>query len=217
LSTSYTYATLLAALQDTVEDDGAEYAAAIPNIIALAEDKILRDLNLELFDTVTALAFTAANPLLTKPTGAIATRSLHYTNAAGNLVLLEPRSWELVKDYWPKESTTTATPKYFSEYSATQYYIAGTPSGTNVVSARCIVRPAGLTSIVTTTWLSSYMGDLLFYACLTSSEQYLKADNRIAVWKDEYQTRFVKAEKELKQSDRSDYTPMTVTSERQTD
>jgi hypothetical protein len=216
VATAYTYATLVAALQDTVEDDGAEYAAAIPNIIALAEDKILRDLNLELFDTVTALAFTAANPLLTKPTGAIATRSLHYTNAAGNLVLLEPRSWEMVKDYWPKEATTTATPKYFTDYSPTQYYIAGTPSGTNVVSARCIVRPAGLTSIVTTTWLSSYMGDLLFYACLTSSEQYLKADARIPVWGREYQGRLEKAEKELKQSDRSDYTPMTVTSERET-
>ncbi len=216
MPSSYTYATLKAALQDTVEDDGTEYGAAIDNIIALAEDKILRDLNLELFDTVNTLAFTASNPVLTKPTGTIATRSLHYTNASSNFVLLEPRSWEFVKDYWPKSSTTTATPKYFAEYSATQYYIAGTPSGTNVVTARCIVRPAGLTSINTTTWLSQYMGDLMFYACLVSSEQYLKADNRIPVWGREYQTRFEKAEKELKQSDRSDYTPMTVTSERQT-
>lgn len=215
MATSYTYATLKAAIQDTVEDDGTEFASAIDNIIALAEDRILKDLNLELFDTVTSLAFTASNPLLTKPTGTIATRSLYYTNASSNFVLLEPRSHEFIMDYWPKSTTTTAAPKYYTDYSATQYYIAGTPSGTNVVTARCIVRPAGLTSIVTTTWLSTYMGDLMFYACLVASEQYLKADNRIGVWMGEYQDRMKKAEKELKQSDRNDYTPMTVTSERQ--
>jgi hypothetical protein len=212
---SYTYATLKAALQSFVEDNGTEFAAAIDLIIPLAEDRILKDLDLELFDTVTALAFTASNRLLTKPTGAIATRSLHYTNASNNQVLLEPRSWEFVNDYWPNAATTTATPQFYAEYSPTQYVIAGTPSGTNVVTARCVVRPAGLTSINTTTWLSQYMGDLMFYACLVVSEQFLKADNRIGVWQGDYAQRLASAKVELKQEDRVDYTPMTVTSERE--
>lgn len=216
MSSAYTYTTLVEALQDTTEDQGAEFLAALPNIIALAEDKILKDLNLELFDTVTALAFTANDPLLTKPTGTIATRSLHYTDAATKFKLIEPRSWEFVKDFWPNAAVTTADPRYFAEYSATQYYLAGTPSGTNVVTARCIVRPAGLTSINTTTWLSQYMGDLMFYACLVAAEQFLKADNRINVWKGEYKERLETADRELKQSDRNDYTPLTVTSERET-
>jgi hypothetical protein len=215
MSTSFTYATLLTALQTTVEDAGSEYVAFLPTAIQLAEDKILRDLDLELFDTVTPLAFTASTALLTKPTGAIATRTLHYTDATGNFQLLEPRSWEFVKDYWPKEATTTASPKYFAEYSATQYYVAGTPSGTNVVTARCVVNPAGLTSIVTTTWLSTYMGDLLLYACLVISEEYLKADNRIGMWKQDYNDRLASAKRVLKPEDRTDYTPITVTSERE--
>jgi hypothetical protein len=215
MSTSFTYATLVTALRDTTEDQGAEFLAYIPTAIQLAEDRVLRDLDLELFDTITALAFTATNPVVTKPTGAIATRTLHYTDVSGNFVLLEPRSWEFVKDYWPNATTTTASPKYFAEYSATQYYIAGTPSGTNVVTARCVVNPAGLTSIVTTTWLSQYMGDLLLKACLIESEQFLKADPRIPVWQADYAQRLAAATKILKPEDRVDYTPITVTSARE--
>lgn len=215
MATSFTYTTLKAALVDMTEETGSDYASFIDTIIPLAEDRILRDLNLELFDTVNTLAFTASNPLLTKPTGTIATRTIHFTDANGNFVLVEPRSWEQIKDYWPKAATTTATPKYYTEYSPTQWYFAGTPSGTNVVTARCVVRPAGLTSVNPTTWLASYMGDLLFYACLIVSEQFFKADPRIATWTTEYGLRLAAAEKELNYEDRSDYTPITLTSARE--
>lgn len=215
MASSFTYTTLVSALQAITEDQGTEYLAFIPTAIQLAEDKILRDLDLEYFDVVTPTVFTASNPLITKPTGAVATRSLYYTNATSNFVMLEPRSWEFIKDYWPKESTTTATPKYFAEYSSTQWYVAGTPSGTNVVTSRCIIAPTGLTSGNANTWLSNYMGDLLLYACLVVSEQYLKADNRLAVWSGDYEARLAGAKKVLKSSDRTDYTPITVTAERE--
>lgn len=215
MATNFSYTTLVAAIQAVTEEQGAEFLAYIPTAIQMAEDRILRDLDLEYFDVITASAFTASSPLVTKPTGATATRTLHYTDANGNFALLEPRSWEYVKDYWPKESTTTASPKYFAEYSSTQWYIAGTPSGTNVVTSRCIISPAGLTSGNPNTWLSNYMGDLLLQACLTESEAFLKADNRIVVWKGDYAERLQAAKKVLKQADRTDYTPITVTAERE--
>ena len=215
MSTSFTYNSLVAALQTTTEENGSEYLAFIPTIIQLAEDKILRDLDLELFDTITPLAFTAGNPLLTKPTGTIATRTIHYVNASNNRTLLELRSWEYVNDYWPNPATTTATPKYFAEYSATQWHIAGTPTGTNAVYARCVVRPTGLAVGNQNTWLSNYMGDLMLLSCLVSSEQYLKADNRIPVWKSDYTERLAAARVELRQEDRVDYTPMTTNTDRE--
>lgn len=211
MASSFTYATLTTTLQSLTEDGGTEFAAFIPTIIQLAEDKVLRDLDLEYFEVITATAFTASSPLITKPTGAIATRTLHYTDASSNFVLLEPRSWEWAKDYWPKESTTTADPKYFTEYSSTQWYVAGTPSGTNVVTSRCVINPTGLSAGTTTTWLSQYMGDLLLYACLIGSEQYLKADDRIPVWEAEYIKRLSGAAKILKPADRMDYSPVSST------
>jgi len=211
MSTSFTYATLTSTLQSMTEDSGTEFTSFIPTIIQLAEDKILRDLDLEYFEVITATAFTASTATVTKPTGAIATRTLHYTDADGKFVEIDLRSWGYVKDYWPTESSTTASPKYFADYSATQWYIAGTPSGTNVVTSRCVINPTGLTSDNTTTWLSQYMGDLLLYACLVCSEQYLKADERIAVWKTDYVERLSGAARILKQADRIDYSPVTST------
>lgn len=210
MAASYTYTTLKAALVSFTEDQGTEFAAAVDLIIPLAESQILRDLNIELFDTVNTLAFTASNPLVTKPTDMVATRTLHYTDGSGNFVPLDPKSWEFIKDYWPNASTTTAAPKYYTDYSPTQWYISGTPSGTNVVTARCIVRPTAMTSGNITTWIGTNLGDLLLYACLVSSEQFLKADTRIPVWKAEYTERLAGARGEFKLEDRSVYTPITT-------
>ena len=209
MATSYTYTTLKAALLSFTEELSTDtYADDIDKIIPLAEDKVLRDLDLELFDKTEAGAFTGSNAFLTKPTDLLSVRVMHYTDASGNFQLIEPRSWAVCKDYWPKVATTTATPKYFAEYDDTSWFIAGTPASGLTVTIRFISRPAGLTSSNTTTWLGTNVGDLLFYACLVTSEQYLKADDRIATWKTEYVERLTAAKFELKPETRSDYMPI---------
>jgi len=213
MSTTYTYTTLKAAILAFTEETATDVFATtdIDNVIPLAEDKVLRDLDLELFDVSAAGTFTASNAYLTKPTGIVALRTLHYTDASGKFQLLEPRAWAVCKDYWPKESTTTATPKYFAEYSDTSWFIAGTPASGLVVTARYIKRPTGLTSGNATTWLGTNVGDLLLYACLVGSEQYLKADERIVTWKTEYADRLTASKAELKPETRTDYSPVDPT------
>ena len=210
MASSFTYTTLKAALVSFTEDAGTEFASAVDTIIPLGEDQVLRDLDLELFDVTATTAFSAATATLTKPTGFLALRTLHYTDANSQEQLLLPKSWEFVKDYWPTSSTTTASPKYFADYSDTAWYIAGTPSGTNVVTVRYIKRPTGLSATTATTWLGTNVGDLLFYACLSVSEQYLKADGRVALWRQEYTDRLTGARRELKLEKRMDYMPMTA-------
>jgi len=215
MATSYTYATLVAALQDTVEDDGADFLGALPNIIALAEDRVLRDLNVELFDVSATSTFGVASPWMAKPADMVGLRTMHFTDALGNFNLLEPKSWEFVKDYWPNVVTTTPTPKYYAEYSDSNWFIAGTPVAASVVTIRYIKRPAGLTALNPTTWLSAHVGDLLFYGSLIASEQFLKADNRIPVWMQEYAMRLNAARRELKFEERNDYMPMTAIPEKE--
>lgn len=210
MSTSFTYATLTSTLQSITEDQGTEFAAFIPTIIQLAEDKVLRDLDLEIFDQTMTSAFVAESPWLTKPASLVGLRSLHYTTAGGDFTLLVPRSWEYCKDYWPNETTTTSTPKYFAEQSSTDWFIAGTPASSLVVTARYIKRPTGLSSTTSTTWLSTTVGDLLLYACLVGSEQYLKADDRVPVWAQTYADRLQAAMQELKPEKRTDYMPITT-------
>lgn len=209
MSTAYTYTTLKAALLAFVEEPSTDaYATDIDKIIPLAEDRLLRELDLEIFDLGYTGHFTASNAYLTKPTGLITLRTIHYTDASGNVQLLEPRSWAVCKDYWPKESTTTSAPKYFAEYSDTAWFIAGTPASALTATIRCIIRPLGMASGNPTTWLGSNVGDLLLYACLVGSEQYLKADERIGIWKTEYSERLQAARFELKPETRMDYMPV---------
>ena len=210
MATSYTYATLVAALQDTVEDTGSDFASALANIIALAEDRVLRDLNVELFDVSATSTFGVASPWLAKPSDMVGLRTMHYTDATGNFTLLDPQTWEFVKDYWPNVSATTPTPKYYTEYSDTNWFIAGTPASGLVVTIRYIKRPAGMTALNPSTWLGTHVGDLLFYSSLVSAEQFLKADNRIGVWKTEYVERLAAARRELRLEERNDYMPMTA-------
>lgn len=209
MASLYTYTTLKAALLAFTEEPSIDvYATDIDKIIPLAEDKVLRDLDLEIFDVSSIGTFTGSNAYLTKPTGIVALRTLHYTDASGNFQLLEPRSWAVCKDYWPQEATTTATPKYFAEFSDTQWFIAGTPASGLAVTSRYIKRPAGLSSTNATTWLGTNVGDLLFYACLIGSEQYLKADDRVAGWQTEYTERLAAAKAELQSETRKDYIPV---------
>jgi len=206
---AYTFTTLKAALLAFTEETSTDsYATDVNTIIQLAEDRVLRELDLELFDLSYTGHFTANIAYLAKPTGLLQLRTIHYTDATGNLQLLEPRSWAMCKDYWPKETTTTATPRYFSEYSDVSWFIAGTPASALDATIRCIIRPLGLSSITTTTWLGTNVGDLLLYACLIGSEQYLKADERVALWKAEYAERLQAARFELKPSTRMNYLPI---------
>ena len=202
MSSSFTYDTLVAALQATVEDGGSEFETFLETAVSLAEDRVLRDLNLEYFDVVTVTAFVGTDPVVTKPTGTVATRSVFYRNGAGQLIPLDLRSWDFCNDYWPDDIETTSDPKYYADLNDTEYWIAGTPAGANELQIRSIIRPTGLSTGNQTTWLSQYMGDLLFYACLVVSEQFLKADPRIPVWQGDYADRLAKASTELKRAQR---------------
>lgn len=211
MSISYTYASLLTALKDTVTDQSTEFSDALPNIIGLAETRLLRDLDLEMFDSVSTISFTQSSPLVLKPTGFVSLRALYYLDATNNFQVVELKPWEYVIDYWPNAATETATPKYMADYSTTQWYLAGTPNAGISGSVRYVKRPAGLSGSVSTTWLSENVGDLLFYSCLISAEEFLKADDRVDVWKGEYRDRLSAARMELRRDKRDDYAPVSGT------
>ena len=208
MALTFTYTTLKAALQTFTEDLGAEFAAGLDTIIPLAETRLVKDLDLEIFDVTTTGTFTGSSALVTKPTDMVALRTFHYTDASGNFQPLEPKTWEFVKDYWPKAATTTSAPKYYAEYTETSWYLAGTPVSNLAYTVRYIKRPDGLSGSTATTWLSTNAADALFYACLITSEQFLKADERVNLWKQEYSQHLQTARMELRRTDRNDYAPL---------
>lgn len=215
MAATFTYTTLKATIVSETEENGSEFAAFLDTIIALAETRLLKDLDLDLWDTVTTGSFantgTATDRLITRSSSILVVRSFHYVDANGNRQLIEPRSYEFCVDYWPKFTTTTSAPKYYCPYTETQWMVVGTPAGGLSYEIHGMVRPAGLSSGTATTWLSTNVPDALLWACLVESEQYLKADERIPVWQKRYADAVRSALSELKPDQRDRYSTVETT------
>lgn len=211
MATSFTYATLKSALQDITEDHGTEFEAIVDLLIPLAEDRILRDVPLKIFDSVDTVAMTPNSPYLNKPSGFVALVSLGYINDSDNYVSLEPKTFEHIRDYWPNSTSVTATPKYYAEYNNSgtpAWYLGGTPNTAFDATVHFVKRPTGMSSGNTTTWIGTNLGDLLLMACLVESEQFLKADDRIQMWKTDYMERLGAALNDFKTELRTGYMPL---------
>jgi hypothetical protein len=83
VATSYTYATLVADLQAFLEDNGADFEGSIDSIIALGEERVLRDMDLSIFDAVSEETLSANTDMLTKPSGTLFARFISTSSRDG--------------------------------------------------------------------------------------------------------------------------------------
>lgn len=196
-----TFDDLSTGLQNWLEDDGAEFVGDIPDVIDLAEKRLLRDLDLAIFRrTDSALSMTISQAIDTKPTIAgpdllIATKQIYLTG--GGLTsarFLVNRSNEFILDY---NNGIDGIPKYYGEVSETQWIWGPTPVATYTVNLRYLSRPDPLATGNQTNWLSDNAYDILFKAALAEAEQYLKSDERVMMWTADYNRSVQMARKEL--------------------
>lgn len=209
---AWTYDSLQQAIQDHLEEDGDELVAALPTIIGLAELRLLRDLDLEIFDvTDTSVAMTAGGLTITKPAGLVALRSMWFTPVGGGAwTPLDQKTVEYIRQYAPNP-TTQGPPKFFAELTDATWLIGPTPDAAYPVVIRMMKRPDGLQTDTAGTYLSQTYPDGLLYACLYEAELFLGADERSAVWLDPYERRVLPpALYEQRRKRRRDYKPMTA-------
>lgn len=199
-----TYTSLKSTLQSFLVENAIslssqDYTANIDTIIQMGEEKLVRDLDLDIFDVDATAATANGVETLTKPTGYLAPRTLRYTVSGAQTFLL-PRTVEYVRDYGG-----SGNPLYYAELTDTTWALAPVPTSTITVNVRYVKRPV---SIVTTSpsWMGTNAGDALLYACLIASEEFLKDETRGKVWKDKYETDILpRTKQELKRLQRSDY------------
>lgn len=184
MASSYTLAQLKTDIKDFVEDQGTDFDTTVENIIKLAEDKCLIDLDLDIFDSTGAVTLTGSSQTATVPTDFIKVRSLFYTSGTTR-AFLEQRTYEYLIDYWP-DTSQTGTPLYWAPLTTTTVQIAPTPSTTLAATARGVKRPNSVVTDTTGSWLSLYCGSLLLKACLVVAEQFNLAMTEAKDWKAEY-------------------------------
>lgn len=199
---AYDYAGLSQAIQDLLEDSFTDFTAFIDQLIGWGEARLMKDLNLELWDTIDNSVTTSnGNANVAKPTAAIAIRNVRVGS-----VDLEPRTREFIDDY--NSGASSGQPRYYNETNETAIKVAPPPGSTLTVTYDLISRPkqigaANDSTHAATTFLSTYYGDILVIACLIESERFELADDRVAVWQAAYAEKMPGAMRELERNRRA--------------
>jgi len=126
----------------------------------------------------------------------------------GPRVYLERRTYEYCLDYEPDE-TLTAQPKYYAEYTETEFFVVPPPDIAYGFELRQIQTPEALAPGNQSTWLGTNAGDLLLYACLLASDEFLISDSEdLATWRQSYGELVPARKLELRRQWRGDYSPV---------
>ena len=208
MSITYTYVSLTAAIKAYAEDTDVDFVANIDDMIAKAETRLLRDLDLELFEAWQEVTVSGSDRQVPKPTNTVAVNDLWIRDPASKRWRELPRrSFEYCLLFAPVEATT-GVPQFYSEFDADDIYVVPTPdqsyAGGNA-RVRATIRPTGLSSSNTTSWLSTNLADLLFHACMIEAQNFLKNPKKIEEAAGMYQSLVQQIALELEQIRRKAY------------
>ena len=153
---SFTYSTLKQALKDYTQNDEASFTTNLPVFIRLAEERILKSVQLNVFAKNAAGNMTSSNQYLACPSDFLAPNSLTITNS-NNYEYLQFKELEFVQSYNPNVSNT-GTPKYYAQFDVDNFIIAPTPDSNYAVELSYFYRPSSLTASVFTLTLTSISG-----------------------------------------------------------
>lgn len=167
------YAELVQAIRRYTDVDSNVFSdSVIDTFITMAENRILRDIDLDYFKKESTGALTSGNKFLGAPSDILTHRYLMVT-VSGDQVFLDFRDTSFMKEYWP-DGTDTGIPKYYSVWDQNTFYIAPTPGSNYPVEIGYIYRPAQLSTVNPTTWISNNAPEALLYACLIQAYSYTK-------------------------------------------
>lgn len=151
-------------------------ANALPNsiintFILMTENRILRDIDLDVFKLESYANMTQGNKFLTAPSDILTHRYMMIQSTTN--IFLEFRDTSFMKEYWP-DGSVQGVPKYYSVWDQNTFYIAPTPNQNYYVELGYIYKPAQLSSTNQTTWVSNNAPEALLYGCLNQAYSYTK-------------------------------------------
>lgn len=154
-------------------DDNVLTEAVIDTFILLTGNRILREVDLDIFKKEVSGNLTPTNKFLSTPADILTHRYLMITDGDGNQVFLEFRDTSFMKEYWA-DGSVTGVPKYYSVWDQNTFYVAPTPDTNYAAELGYIYKPAPISSTNTTTWISENIPEALLYGCLVQAYSYTK-------------------------------------------
>jgi hypothetical protein len=171
-----TYGELKQAVQDYTENDETTFVNNIPLFIRLTEERILKSVQLNLFQKNQFGNMTAGNQYLAAPTDFLAPFSLSI-DVSGDAEFLLFKDLDFVQTYTP-DPTTTGQPKYYAQFDVDNFILAPSPDANYTVDIHYLYRPTSLTAGADsgTSWLSENAEISLLYGSLIEAYTFMKGD-----------------------------------------
>lgn len=172
-----TYAQLQQAVQDFLETQETTFVNNIPLFIRMAEERILKSVQLTLFRKSFVSTLSSGNPLYTLPTDFLSQNSFNFTDASGNKTFLLLKDIDFIQSYNPNPAVV-GPPKYYARKGLTTFILGPTPDSGYVAELDYLYRPASITAGAPTgtTWLSENAELSLLYGALVEAYIFLKGD-----------------------------------------
>jgi len=193
---AFTYAELKTAIQDYTDNTETSFVTNLPVFIRLAEEKILKEVQLTVFRKNSKGNMSQGNKYLTLPDDFLAPFSLTYITTAGEQHFLLFKDVDFIQTYTPNEATE-GLPRYFAQFDDDAVIMAPTPSANFATELHYFYRPKSLTAGTDsdTTWLSKNAELTLLYGALIEAYIYMKGDPALM---QDYEKRFVTSLQGLK-------------------
>lgn len=168
-----TFNELVTNIRNYTDVDANVFSESVINtFVTMAENRILRDIDLDVFKREDTGALSANNRFLTAP-NEILTHRYMMVVVDGDRIFLDFRDQSFMREYWP-DYTQTGVPKYYSVWDQNTFSVAPTPSLNYTVQMGYIYRPPQISSTNQTSWISTNAPEALLYACLIQAYSYTK-------------------------------------------
>ena len=177
---SFTYDQLKTAIQDYTENDESSFVTNLPLFIRIAEERILKNVQLSMFRKNATASTTASNKYLACPGDFLAPFSLSLAGTDGDKFFIDFKDPSFLQTYTP-DSTTTGSPRYYAVFDVDNFILAPTPNTTFTAELHYFYRPASLTagSGSGTTWLSENAEMAMLYGSLIEAYIYMKGEQDV--------------------------------------
>ena len=177
---SFTYLQLKTAIQDYTENNETTFVTNLHVFIRLAEERILKNVQLSLFRKNAIATITQGSQYFACPSDFLAPFSLSFRSTDEKKVFVDFKDPSFLQTYTPN-SATEGVPKYYSIFDIENFLIAPSPNASYTGELHYYYRPQSLTagSDSGTTWLSINAEIALLYGSLVEAYTFMKGEQDV--------------------------------------
>jgi hypothetical protein len=184
---AFTFTTLKTAIQDYTQNTETTFTGQLSRFILNAEERILKEVQLEDFRKYSQGSASSANKFLAKPTDYLASYSLSVVNSNVYTFLLLKHP-TFLQDYTPNAASTTGEPKYYANWDDGTFLLAPTPDDNYTMELHYFYRPTSITTSGDgTSWLGTNAEIALLYGSLVEAYTFMKGEtDLLKLYNDRY-------------------------------